>query len=151
MLSQAIPVTVRGEVAGLVVGYPRGGAVAERVTSILEAIVPEVTGSVDDAVEAAIGIGRDRSFLDDRVSQARSSNVVVWREAGFDVVDTWTKATVGAVVVCYSMSSNGSETVAAMNDVVSREDEDEDEDEDEAKTWHVFKVVAMVVNFSNFN
>ena len=36
-----------------------------------------------------------------------------------------------------------------MNDVVSREDEDKDkdEDEDEARTSHVFKVVAVVVNF----
>ena len=109
----------------LVISYARGSDVAESVTIVVGAIGSMATGTADTAVEVDVRIGSDCSFLNGTIGEVRNSNVVVWIDAGIDVVGAWTET---VVVVTCSMGSDGIEWVEAIVDIVSREGE--------AKTQH---------------
>lgn len=116
----------------LVISYARGSDVAESVTIVVGAIGSMATGTADTAVEVDVRIGSDCSFLNGTIGEVRSSNVVVWIDAGIDVVGAWTET---VVVVTCSMGSDGIEWVEAIADIVSRGSE--------AKTQH--SVVGVVI------
>ncbi|KAF6236710.1 hypothetical protein HO173_005001 [Letharia columbiana] len=81
----AITKLKRNSSTGALNGGARGSDIADSVTKVVVAIVPEVTGSVDTAIDV-VGIWNNRSILKGTTAEARSSNVVVWREACFDIV-----------------------------------------------------------------
>ena len=70
----------------LVISYARDSDVAESVTIVVGAIGSMATGTADTAVEVDVRIGSDCSFLNGTIGEVRSSNVVVWIDAGIDVV-----------------------------------------------------------------
>lgn len=72
-------------VGALRVGYARGNDVAGGVTEVVGAIVPEAIVSVT-AIDA-VGVWSGCSILNSTASEARDSNIVIWRGAGFNIVD----------------------------------------------------------------
>lgn len=70
----------------VVISYARASDVAESVTIVVGAIGSMATGTPDTAVEVDVRIGSDCSFLNGTIGEVRSSNVVVWIDAGIDVV-----------------------------------------------------------------
>ena len=70
----------------LIISIARGSDVAESLAKVVDVDVSVVTRTADTAVEVAVGIGSDCSFLDIAFGEGRSSNIAVWIEVRSDVV-----------------------------------------------------------------
>lgn len=98
-LNGMITVTIYCVSSGEVADYARGSTIAESVTKVIGAIVAQVTESVDTAIDV-VSIQSTRSILSSTAGEARGSNVVVRREAGFNVVDPLTETPITVVSIC---------------------------------------------------
>ena len=77
----------KSSIAALIKDTDRSSDIAENVTNVAGGNASVIIGTTGTEVEAVVGIGSGCSWLNSAIGEARSSKVMVSRQAGIDAVD----------------------------------------------------------------